>query len=362
MVASAAPDPYTTGRRGADALRHEVNRAADRAVERGAYRVRTLVTGGAGYIGSVIVEELLNAGHTPIVFDSFVKGHRTAIPPEVATVEGDIRDTTLLTETLRRERIEAVIHMVGLIEVGLSATNPAAFFETNVGGSVSVLRAMIETDVKPLVFSSTAAVYAADAPLPLREDTALQPTSAYGASKLMVEQMLQFVAPVHGLICTSLRYFNAAGATERNGEAHEPETHLIPLVLRAANRGEPVYIYGTDYATPDGTGVRDYIHVRDLASAHLLALSRTQPGVTFYNVGSDRGYSVREVVAMAREVTGREITVIERPRRPGDQPATVATSERIMRELGWRPQSSDLRTLVASAWAWRQAHPTGYGE
>ncbi len=323
-------------------------------------RVRTLVTGGAGYIGSVIVEELLNAGYTPIVFDSLVKGHRAALAAEVAIVEGDIRDTALLTETLRRERVEAVIHMVGLIEVGLSATNPAAFFETNVGGSISMVRAMIETGVKPLVFSSTAALYAEDAPLPLREDAATQPTSAYGASKLMVEQMLQFVAPVHGLICTSLRYFNAAGATERNGEAHEPETHLIPLVLRAAERGEPVYIYGTDYPTPDGSGVRDYVHVRDLASAHLLALGRTQPGVAFYNVGSGVGYSVREVIAMAREVTGRELTVIERPRRAGDQPATVAISERIMRELGWRPQHSDLRTLVSSSWAWRQAHPNGY--
>lgn len=322
--------------------------------------MRTLVTGGAGYIGSVIVEELLRAGHTPVVFDSFVKGHRAALPEDVAVVEGDISDTALLTETMARERIEAVIHMVGLIEVGLSATNPAAFFETNVGGSMSVVRAMIESGVKRLVFSSTAAVYAADAPLPLREDAKVNATSPYGASKLMVEQMLQWVAPVHGLICTSLRYFNAAGATERNGEAHEPETHLIPLVLRAAERSEPVYIYGTDYPTPDGTGVRDYIHVRDLASAHLLALSSGEPGVRFYNVGSGTGYSVRQVIEMAREVTGSELVVIERPRRAGDQPATVATSERIQRELGWQPQFSDLRTLLASAWAWRQAHPNGY--
>ncbi|HZC04142.1 MAG TPA: UDP-glucose 4-epimerase GalE [Ktedonobacterales bacterium] len=322
--------------------------------------MRTLVTGGAGYIGSVIVEELRRQGHTPIVFDSFVKGHRAALPVDVTVVEGDIRDTALLTETMARERVEAVIHMVGLIEVGLSATNPAAFFETNVGGSMSVVRAMIETGVTRLVFSSTAAVYAADAPLPLREDAATGPTSAYGASKLMVEQMLQFVAPVHGLICTALRYFNAAGATERNGEAHEPETHLIPLVLRAAERNEPVTIYGTDYPTPDGTGVRDYIHVRDLASAHLLALGRTEPGVTFYNVGSGVGYSVRQVIEMAREVTGRDLQVIVRPRRPGDQPATVATSERIVRELGWQPQHSDLRTLISTAWAWRQAHPNGY--
>jgi len=310
----------------------------------------------------VIVEELLRAGHTPVVFDSFVKGHRAALPQDVTVVEGDISDTALLTETMTRERIEAVIHMVGLIEVGLSATNPTAFFETNVGGSVSVVRAMIESGVKRLVFSSTAAVYSAEAPLPLREDAATIPTSPYGASKLMVEQMLQWIAPVHGLICTSLRYFNAAGATERNGEAHEPETHLIPLVLRAAERGEPVYIYGTDYPTPDGTGVRDYIHVRDLAAAHLLALGSGEPGVRFFNVGSGTGYSVRQVIEMAREVTGRDLVVIERPRRAGDQPATVATSERIQRELGWQAQLSDLRTLIASAWAWRQAHPSGYAE
>ena len=320
------------------------------------------MTGGAGYIGSVIVEELLRAGHTPIVFDSFIKGHHAALPASVTVVEGQISDTALLIETIRRERIEAVIHMVGLIEVGLSATNPTAFFETNVGGSMSVVRAMIETNVKRLVFSSTAAVYSSDAPLPLREDAPLVPTSPYGASKLMVEQMLQWIAPIHGLICASLRYFNAAGATELNGEMHDPETHLIPLTLRAIERGEPVYVFGTDYPTTDGSCVRDYTHVRDLASAHLLALGRTEPGVAFYNVGSGVGSTVREVIAVAREVTGRELTVIERPRRAGDQVATVASSERIQRELGWQAQYSDLRTIIASAWAWRQAHPSGYAE
>ncbi len=324
--------------------------------------MRTLVTGGAGYIGSVIVEELLKEGHTPVVFDSFAKGHRAAIPEGVTVVTGEISDTALLIETMRNERIDTVIHMVGLIEVGLSATNPAAFFEVNVGGSMSVLRAMLETGVKRLVFSSTAATYSADAPLPLREDAPTAPTSAYGASKLMVEQILSWVAPVHGLICTSLRYFNAAGATERNGEAHEPETHLIPLVLSAAERGVPVTIFGTDYPTVDGTGVRDYIHVRDLASAHLVALGRTEPGVAIFNVGSDTGYSVRQVIEMAREVTGRPIEVIEKARREGDQVATVATSELIRRELGWQARHSDLRTLLSTAWAWRQSHPNGYAE
>jgi UDP-glucose 4-epimerase len=322
--------------------------------------VRVLVTGGAGYIGSVIVEELLREGHTPVVFDSLDKGRRAALPAEVAFVCGDIHDTALLRETITRHEVEAIIHMVGLIEVGLSATNPAAFFETNVGGSMSVIRAMIETDVKRFVFSSTAAVYAADAPLPLSEEATTAPTSPYGESKLMVERMLQWVAPVHGLACTSLRYFNAAGATERIGEAHEPETHLMPLVLQAAEQGTPVTIYGTDYPTIDGTGVRDYVHVLDLARAHLLALGATEPGVRIYNVGSETGYSVRQVVEMAREVTGRPLEVIECPRRAGDQPATVASSARIRRELGWEPRYSDLRTLIASAWAWRQTHPNGY--
>ncbi|HEX9037747.1 MAG TPA: UDP-glucose 4-epimerase GalE [Ktedonobacterales bacterium] len=324
--------------------------------------MRVLVTGGAGYIGSVIVEELLAAGHRPVVFDSLEKGHRAAIPAGVPFVQGEIHDEALLRQTLTTYSVEAVIHMVGLIEVGLSATNPAAFFEVNAGGSMAVIRALIETGVRRLVFSSTAAVYAADAPLPLSEASPVEPVSPYGESKLMVEAMLKWVAPVHGLICTSLRYFNAAGATEANGEAHQPETHLMPLVLRAAEQEAPVTIYGADYPTPDGTGVRDYIHVRDLASAHLLALAGGEPGLRIYNVGSETGYSVRQVVEMAREVTGREITVIERPRRAGDQPATVASSARIRAELGWEPRHSDLRTLLASAWAWRQSHPNGYGD
>ncbi|HEU0026500.1 MAG TPA: UDP-glucose 4-epimerase GalE [Ktedonobacterales bacterium] len=324
--------------------------------------MRVLVTGGAGYIGSVIVEELLREGHTPVVYDALVKGHRAALPADVALIRGDIHDTALLCETIGQHNVEAIIHMVGLIEVGLSATNPAAFFEVNVGGSLSVVRAMIEMGVKRLVFSSTAAVYAADAPLPLSEESATGPTSPYGESKLMVERMLQWVAPVHDLACTALRYFNAAGATERNGEAHEPETHLLPLILRAAEQGTPVTIYGTDYPTPDGTGVRDYVHVLDLARAHLMALDCAEPGVRVYNVGSETGYSVRQAVEMVREVTGRPLEVIERPRRPGDQPATVASAARIRRELGWEPRHSDLRTLLASAWAWRQTHPHGYEE
>ena len=324
--------------------------------------MRVLVTGGAGYIGSVVVEELLKAGHQPVVFDSLAKGHRRSIPEGVPFVQGDIRDEALLAQAMTQHGVEAVIHMVGLIEVGLSATNPAAFFEVNTGGSIAVIRAMIETGVKRLVFSSTAALYSANAALPLTEESAAEPVSPYGESKLMVETMLRWVAPVHGLICTALRYFNAAGATETNGEAHQPETHLLPLVLRAAEQGTPVTIYGVDYPTPDGTGVRDYVHVLDLASAHMLALSGGEVGLRVYNVGSENGYSVRQAVEMARDVTGRPIEIIEKPRRAGDQPATVATSARIRRELGWEPRHSDLRSLLSSAWAWRQSHPHGYEE
>ncbi|MFI5274495.1 MAG: UDP-glucose 4-epimerase GalE [Ktedonobacterales bacterium] len=324
--------------------------------------MRVLVTGGAGYIGSVIVEELARAGHAPVVYDSQVKGHRGALAPEIPLIVGDVRETERLTRALREHAIEAVIHMGGLIEVGLSVTDPDRFFENNVGGSLSVLRAMLESGVKRLVFSSTAALYGDPERLPITEDDPTEPTNPYGESKLMVEQMLRWTAPAHGLICTALRYFNAAGATERNGELHEPETHLIPLVLKAAETNQAVRVYGTDYPTLDGTGVRDYIHVVDLAQAHMLALHRTEPGLRVYNVGNGNGFSVKQVVEAAREVTGLPLPLEELPRRAGDQVATVASSERIRRELGWAPQHAELRDIVGSAWRWRQAHPHGYSE
>ncbi len=322
--------------------------------------MQVLVTGGAGYIGGVIVEELAKAGHTPVVYDSLVKGHAGALEPGVPLVTGDVRDTDHLSATLREYRIEAIIHMAALIEVGLSVTNPDRFFENNVGGSMSVIRAMIDTGVSKLVFSSTAAVYGDPVSLPITEDALLQPTNPYGDSKLMVERILGWVAPAHRLTCTALRYFNAAGATTRNGEMHEPETHLIPQVLKAARENQPVTIYGADYPTVDGTAVRDYIHVVDLAGAHLLALARVDPGLRIYNVGNGNGYSVQQVVEAARKVTGRPLPLDKRPRRPGDQVATVASSDRIRSELGWKPSFPDLDTIVASAWNWYQGHPHGY--
>jgi UDP-glucose 4-epimerase len=322
--------------------------------------MQVLVTGGAGYIGSVIVEELAKSGHTPIVYDSLVKGHTAALPADIPLVQGDVADTERLRRALTDYQIEAVIHMAALIEVNYSVTNPDRFFENNVGGTMSVLRAMIDTGVKKLVFSSTAALYGDPERLPIDEDQPTLPTNPYGQSKLMAEQMMRWVAPAHGLTCTSLRYFNAAGASERNGENHDPETHLIPLVLQAAADGRPVTIYGNDYPTVDGTAVRDYIHVIDLAQAHMLAIGRQDVGLRIYNVGNGNGYSVRQVVDVAREVTGMPLQIEEKPRRSGDQVATVATSERIRRELGWQPRYADLRAIVESAWKWRQAHPHGY--
>jgi len=322
--------------------------------------MRVLVTGGAGYIGSVIVEELSKSGHTPVVYDSLVKGRRAALAPGVTLVQGDVRDASTVRRALQDHAVEAVIHMAALIEVGLSVIRPDQFFETNVGGSLSVMRAMLDAGVKRLIFSSTAALYGDPRRLPITEIAPTRPTNPYGESKLMIEHAVRWTAAAHGLTATALRYFNAAGATEANGELHEPETHLIPLVLGAAEQGRPVKIFGTDYPTADGTTVRDYIHVVDLAQAHLRALARDEPGLRVYNVGNGEGYSVRQVVEAAREVTGRLLQVEDMPRRPGDQVATVASSRRIRRELGWEPQHADLREIVGSAWRWRQAHPRGY--
>lgn len=322
--------------------------------------MQVLVTGGAGYIGGVIVEELAKAGHAPVVYDSLVKGHVGAVEPGIPLVTGDVRDTDRLSMALREYRIDAIIHMAALIEVGLSVTHPDRFFENNVAGSISMLRAMLDSGVTKLVFSSTAAVYGDPISLPITEDAPLKPTNPYGESKLMVEQILGWVAAAHGLSCTALRYFNAAGATTRNGESHEPETHLIPQVLKAAREDCPITIYGTDYPTVDGTAVRDYIHVVDLAGAHLLALAQREPGLRIYNVGNGNGYSNQQVVEATRRVTGRALPINKQPRRPGDQVATVASSERIRVELGWTPRFPDLDTIVASAWNWYRNHPQGY--
>ncbi len=321
--------------------------------------MRVLVTGGAGYIGSVITEELLEAGHSVVVYDSLVKGHMEAIHPEAVFVQAELAKDTL-RRVLEEQQIEAIIHMAAFSLVPESVTHPETYFENNVSGSLGVVEAMIQAGVKRLVFSSTAALYGEQEQMPIVEEAQTQPTNPYGASKLIVEQMLPWLAQAHGLTCTSLRYFNAAGATGRYGEDHHPETHLIPLVLTAALEDQPVQIFGTDYPTPDGTGIRDYIHVVDLAQAHIQALTRTEPGLRIYNLGNGQGYSVRQVIESAQRVTGLPIRVEERPRRPGDQAITSASSARIRAELGWQPRYPDLDTIIESAWRWKRQHPHGY--
>jgi len=322
--------------------------------------MKVLVTGGAGYIGSVIVEELIRMGHDTTIYDSLDRGHADAVHPQATLVRGDVHDEARLAQTLRDQRIDAVIHMAAFIEVGESVRKPELYFYNNVVGSLHVIQAMITAGVKNLVFSSTAALYGDPEKLPISEEDVAAPTNPYGQSKYIVEQMLRWVAPAHEMTITVLRYFNAAGATERNGEMHMPESHLIPIVLRAVETGAQLSINGTDYPTKDGTCVRDYIHVLDLAQAHLLALGRTNSGLKIYNVGNGSGYSIREVLDTVQRITGRTLNIVEGPRRPGDQAATVASSVKIREELQWQPRYPDLESILQSAWQWRVAHPNGY--
>lgn len=326
--------------------------------------MRVLVTGGAGYIGSVVTDELLRAGHEAVVLDNLETGHRRAIPDGVPLVAADLRDGAAVAAALRAHRIEAVVHMAAYIQVGESVRAPGKYYRNNLVATLDLLDAMVESGVRRLVFSSSAAVYGQPERLPVEEDAPARPDNPYGETKLAVERALPWYERAHGLRWVALRYFNAAGATRRLGEDHDPETHLIPLVLQAAaGRLPEVTIHGDDYPTPDGTCIRDYVHVVDLARAHVLALTGLEERSRVYNVGcGGRGYSVREVIEVARRVTGRPIRVTVGPRRPGDAPVLVASPERIMRELGWRPEHQDLEAIVGSAWAWMQAHPRGYAD
>ena len=329
--------------------------------------MRVLVTGGAGYIGSVIADELLQAGHEVVVFDNLSRGYRQAVPKGAALVVGELADRGALDELLRSRPIDAVMHFAALIEAGESMKAPEAFFRNNTANALTLLEAMLGAGVKRFVFSSTAALYGNPERTPIEENDALRPTNAYGESKLLVERMLAWFHQIHGLRYASLRYFNAAGASRPDqGEAHQPETHLIPRILEVAlGRAEHVNIFGTDYPTPDGTCVRDYIHVSDLARAHLLALdalekAKENAAPLVYNLGNGRGFSVREVVEVARKATGHAIPVMESPRRPGDPAVLVASAEKIRRELGWQPRFPDLHSIVKSAWEWHRSHPDGY--
>jgi UDP-glucose 4-epimerase len=326
--------------------------------------MRILVTGGAGYIGSVVIEELLKDGHEAVVYDNLSKGHSGAVAPGAEFVRADLLERERLTRTLKEHSIEAVIHMAAYSLVGESVTEPAKYYRNNMVAGLALLDAMRETGVRRIVFSSTAATYGEPAKQPIEESDPTIPTNPYGETKLAFEHALRWYEGAYGLRYASLRYFNAAGATERCGEHHTPETHLIPIILQAAaGEREYVEIYGEDYPTPDGTCVRDYIHVIDLARAHILALGILDERSAIYNLGcGGDGYSVREVIEAARAVTGKEIAVRMGPRRPGDPARLVAASDKIKRELGWTPERQDLRVIIADAWKWLQNHPRGYQE
>ena len=327
--------------------------------------MRILVVGGAGYVGSTSVETFIDAGHDVTVYDDLSTGHTAAVVRPARLVRGQMEDRSHLTHVLREERIEAVLHCGAKSLVGESMADPGLYYRNNVGGGVALLDAMHAANVNRLVFSSTAAVYGEPRRVPIAESDRTEPINPYGATKLAFEGAMRWFAASHDFRAISLRYFNVAGATERNGEDHSPETHLVPLVLRVAS-GEAthVQIFGQDYPTPDGTCIRDFIHVRDLGAAHLLALEATGEGDSsfeVYNLGSAAGFSVREVVEAARKVTGRAIPARVVKRRTGDPPVLVASSRRARRELGWQPQHSKLEQMLADAWAWRLTHPNGYG-
>ncbi len=323
--------------------------------------MNVLVTGGAGYIGSVVVERLIADGHKAVVYDNLSKGHRSAIAPEVVFIKADLQDNNSLTNALSEHKIEAVVHMAADSLVGESMADPLKYFGNNAGGAMSLFNAMLKTGVKKIVLSSTAAIYGSPETVPITEETPQNPTNPYGESKLMIEKMLRWCDEAYGLRYVSLRYFNAAGASEHCGEDHEPETHLIPNVLRvAAGQAPHLNIFGEDYPTPDGTCIRDYIHVIDLAAAHVLALNVMERRSEIYNLGYGSGYSVAEVVEMARQVTGRWISTESGPRRAGDPPVLIASPDKIMRDLGWNPRHSELDRIIESAWRWYQSHPNGY--
>jgi UDP-glucose 4-epimerase len=322
-----------------------------------------LITGGAGYIGSHVVKELLRQGHQPIVYDNLQTGHRKAVK-DALFIEGDLADRERLRETLHSHPIDAVMHFAADCLVGESVKDPLKYFTNNVRNSLQLLEILEENNIKKIVFSSSAAVYGESEKIPITEEHPCIPTNPYGETKWIFEKVLQTFQELGKLNYISLRYFNAAGADPEGklGEDHFPETHLLPIVLKAALNGDSVPIYGTDYDTPDGTCIRDYIHVTDLAQAHILAFKKLEEGGIsgVYNLGNGNGYSVREVIETARKVIGKNIIAIESLPRPGDPARLVASSEKIRRDLGWIPKYPHLETIVETAWKWHKNHPKGY--
>jgi UDP-glucose 4-epimerase len=323
--------------------------------------MKVLVTGGAGYIGSVVSRLLISQGHKVVVYDNLERGHRDAVAPQAELVVADLLDAERLNEVLTRG-FDGVLHFAALALVGESVTHPERYYRTNVGGTLNLLQAMHAAEVSRLVFSSTCAVYGQPDEVPISEAAQPRPVNAYGASKLAVDYMIGDFCVAHGLGAVSLRYFNVGGASGETGEDHDPETHLIPNILRVVlGKLDQVELYGTDYPTPDGTAIRDYIHIEDLAEAHALALAGARAGEhQIFNLGNGSGFSVREVITVAETVTGRRVPFVERPRRPGDPPMLVAAGEKIRAELGWAPRKPALEQILSDAWSFHQAHPDGY--
>jgi UDP-glucose 4-epimerase len=323
--------------------------------------MKILIVGGAGYIGSICAELLLDQGHEIVVFDNLSEGHRNAVDPRARLIEGDLQDRHAIDSALVAARPEAVMHFAASALVAESMRDPSKYFRNNISSGLNLLDALVAAHVRRIVFSSTCAIFGLPERLPIDETTPTRPINPYGESKLAFEKILRWYDEIHGLKFVSLRYFNAAGATANFGEDHHLETHLIPNVLKVALGQKPqVEIFGTDYETPDGTCVRDYIHIVDLARAHILALGAATSEL--YNLGSGGGASVHDVIAACRKITGKKIHVVEKPRRPGDPPRLIASSEKIKRELGWQPQFQSLEAIIESAWKWHQKFPHGYGD
>jgi UDP-glucose 4-epimerase len=323
--------------------------------------MKIFVTGGAGYIGSICVEQLLEAGHSVVVFDNLTEGHGRAVDPRAELITGDLKNYEEIEAALKRTQPDAVMHFAANALVGESMQNPSKYFRNNVSAGVNLLDAMVAAGCKRFVFSSTCATFGTPDRVPIDETLPQRPINPYGESKLMFEKVLRWYDEIHGIVFVALRYFNAAGASEKFGEDHRIETHLIPNVLKVAlGQKDRVSIFGTDYETPDGTCIRDYIHILDLAQAHMLALDA--PKSAYYNLGTGGGTSVREIISACEKVTAKPIAVKEEPRRPGDPARLIAGSDKIQKELGWKPQYQDIEKIIESAWNWHVKNPGGYGD